>query len=324
MLLCLLFSVTACSSSGSLSDSDNSTGIPDSTGYSKHSVGSSNSDSSGNSGDLGDSGSSGNSGNTGSSSNSGNTSGSSSPLGGSQPANSSSQSTDSTSPIKETRANLLGTAISITIYGDTDKKVFEEAFSIVADIDTRMSANRDDSEISKIGHASGTTAVPVSADTYALIERAVEISKLCGGAFDISIAPIMERWKADEFFCILPQASEISGRLPLVDYGNIILSDGSVMLAEAGMKLDLGAIAKGYACDTVLEYLKTNGVETALLDFGGNIYTYGEKPDKSPWKLGIRSPIIGESSVVCTVTVRNTSVVTSGGYERYFEKNGMI
>ena len=232
--------------------------------------------------------------------------------------------TDSSSPIRETRADLLGTVVSITLYGDADSEIFEEAFSIVADIDARMSANRDDSEISKIGDASGKSAVLVSADTFALIERAIEISELCGGAFDITIAPVMELWKAEEFFCVLPQASMIASKLPLVDYKNIILSDSSVMLAEEGMKLDLGAIAKGYACDSVMSFLKERGVETALLDFGGNIYAYGEKPDGSPWKLGIRSPIIGETGVICTVSVRDSSVVTSGGYERYFEKDGMI
>ena len=233
-------------------------------------------------------------------------------------------SSGSSTPRKEIRADLLGTVISITVFDDTDTRVFEEAFSIVSDIDARMSVNIEDSEISKIGHASGTQAVRVSGDTYALIERAINISKLCGGAFDITIAPIMELWKSNEFFYVLPQASEISDKLLLVDYRSILLSEGSVMLAEAGMKLDLGAIAKGYACDSVVEFLISSGVETALLDFGGNIYTYGEKPDGSPWKLGIRSPVIGENDIVCTVTVRDTSVVTSGGYERYFEKDGTI
>ena len=232
--------------------------------------------------------------------------------------------TDNVTPLKETQTDLLGTAISITIYGSTDKKLIEKAFSIVSDIDVRMSANRNDSEISKIGQESGKRAVPVSSDTYALTKRAVELSEISGGAFDVTIGPVMELWKTDEIFCVLPQTSDISECLQFVDYKNIYLAEGSVMLAVEGMKLDLGAIAKGFACDTVKEYLKQNGVETALLDFGGNICAYGKKPDGSPWKLGIRSPILGESGIVCTITVKDTSVVTSGGYERYFEKNDVI
>ena len=233
-------------------------------------------------------------------------------------------STSKTSPTKETRTDILGTVISITIYGDADQAIFDEAFAIVSDIDARMSANRQDSEISAIGRESGNHAVLISDDTYELIERAVGFSELCDGAFDITVGSVMELWKTGETFNTRPEDSEISRLLPLVDYRDIILSDGGVMLAEEGMKLDLGAIAKGHACDAVMEYLKAQGVETALLDFGGNIYTFGKKPDGSPWKLGIRSPIIGETGIVCAVTVRDKSVVTSGGYERYFEKGGTV
>ena len=227
-------------------------------------------------------------------------------------------------PVRETRTDILGTVISITIYESVDGEIFDEAFSLVADIDARMSANREDSEVSAIGRESGRRAVSVSGDTYGLIERAIEFSALCGGAFDITVGAVMELWKTDEIFAVRPADAEIARRLPLINYENVILSGGSVMLAEEGMKLDLGAIAKGYACDTVLEYLKSQGVTAALLDFGGNIYAYGEKPDGSPWRLGIRSPVIGESGIVCSVTVQDASVVTSGGYERYFEEDGTI
>ena len=227
-------------------------------------------------------------------------------------------------PIKETRTNLLGTVISITFYEEVDKKVVDDAFAIISDIDTRMSANIADSEISGIGRESGRGPASVSDDTYRLIERAIGFSNLCDGAFDITIGSIMTLWKTGETFSTLPDASSVAGSLPLVDYRAIALSEDGVMLAKEGMKIDLGAIAKGYACDIVLDYLKSQGVKTALLDFGGNIYAYGEKPDGVPWKLGIRSPIIGENTIACTVTVKNASVVSSGGYERYFEENGVI
>ena len=227
-----------------------------------------------------------------------------------------------TVPVKETRTDLLGTVISITVYEDVDKKVFDEAFSLVSDIDARMSANRADSEIAAIGRESGKSAVPVSDDTYSLIERAKEFSERCGGAFDITVGSVMDLWKTGETFNVLPEASDIASMLPLIDYRDIILSEEGVMLADEGMQLDLGAIAKGYACDTVVDYLKAQGIKTALLDFGGNIYVFGEKADGTAWKLGIRSPIIGESGIACAVTVKDASVVSSGGYERYFEERG--
>ena len=227
-------------------------------------------------------------------------------------------------PVKETRTSLLGTVISITLYGSADKALFDGAFSVVADIDNRMSANKENSEISAIGRESGNRAVSVSDDTYKLIERALGFSELCGGTFDITVGSVMELWKTGEDFSVRPDASELARRLPLINYKNVLLSDGGVMLKDDGMKLDLGAIAKGYACDMTLEYLKEQGVKTALLDFGGNIYTFGQKPDGSPWRLGIRSPIIGENGIVCSITVNDESVVTSGGYERYFEEDGTI
>ena len=227
-------------------------------------------------------------------------------------------------PVRETRTGLLGTVISITVYGDANKELFDGAFALVADIDARMSANREDSEIAAVGRESEKNAVSVSGDTYSLLERALGFSELCGGAFDITVGAVMALWKTGEVFNVRPDDAEIARRLPLINHKNVILSDGGVMLAEHGMKLDLGAIAKGYACDKVFEYLKAHGVKSALLDFGGNIYTFGKKPDGSPWRLGIRSPIIGENGIVCSVTVQDESVVTSGVYERYFEEGGTV
>ena len=232
-------------------------------------------------------------------------------------------------PVQDMRMDLLGTLISVSIYDDADagssRRVFDEAFDIVADIDARMSVNNPDSEISNIGRAGGKNAVAVSEDTYELIERAIGFSELYGGVFDITVGAVMELWKTDEVFNVRPDDEEIKNRLPLINYKDVFLTDeGGVMLKKEGMKLDLGSIAKGYACDKVLEYLKSQDIAAALLDFGGNIYVYGSKPDGSQWKVGIRAPIAGENEVVCTATVSDVSVVTSGGYERYFEEGGVV
>ena len=217
-------------------------------------------------------------------------------------------SSANSAPVKQTRIDLLGTVISITLYEDVDEKVFDEAFAIVADIDARMSTNNASSEILALGHESGRRAVAVSEDTYQLIERAIGYSELCEGAFDITIGSVMQLWKTGAAFDTLPDDAAILNHLPLVNYKNIILSDDGVLLAKEGMQIDLGAIAKGYACDMVLDFLKSRGIKTALLDFGGNIYVLGEKAEGSTWKLGIRSPIVGENEIVCTVAVKNASI----------------
>ena len=110
-----------------------------------------------------------------------------------------------------------------------------------------------------------------------------------------------------------------------MDYKGIGLdAPGRVSLAVRGMALDLGGIAKGYACDRAVAVLREGGIEHAVLDFGGNVYVMGTKPGGSNWRVGIRVPLMGESGVVCVVEAAEISVVTSGGYERFFEWDGAV
>ena len=232
--------------------------------------------------------------------------------------------TPSPSLNKDTRMDLLGTVITLSTYEDVEQQVFDDAFSIVADIESRMSTNLPDSEISHINQNAGQDFIPVSDDTRALIEAGIAFSDLSGGAFDITVGPVMELWKVDGEFSVRPNDDEIADRLHLLNYQEIVLFADGVLLNQPGMMLDLGGIAKGYACDTVLDYFKAQNVSCALLDFGGNIYAHGIKPDGTPWKIGVQLPFIGESGVVCAVEAQDASVVTSGGYERYFEQDGSV
>jgi thiamine biosynthesis lipoprotein len=223
---------------------------------------------------------------------------------------------------QDTRVDFLGTVITLSGYDDIGQGVFDEAFALVADIDERMSANSQDNELAPISAKAGDGPVPVSHDTYALVQWAVEFSQMSGGAFDITVGPVMELWKLDGAFAVRPEEAAIKDRLPLVGYQNITLEEDGILLNLPEMKLDLGGIAKGYACDTVLDYLKRQNIHKALLDFGGNVYAHGTKPDGSAWKIGIRSPLIGDDEIACAVSVQDRAVVTSGGYERYFQEDG--
>jgi len=223
---------------------------------------------------------------------------------------------------QRTEMDLLGTVITISSYEPLDRKVLDRAFATVTEIEERMSVNLSHSEISAI-NGGGTEPVEVSEETRALIARAIEFSELSGGAFDISIGSVMQLWKRDGEFAVLPTHEDIRIALRLVDSGQIVLSDHAV-LTPAGMQLDLGGIAKGYACDKTLEYLKSVGIVGALLDFGGNIYAHGLKPDGTPWVIAVASPVVGDDGLVCVIPVSDTAVVTSGGYERYFEADGTM
>lgn len=226
--------------------------------------------------------------------------------------------------VSDTRSEILGTVITVSSYEKMNEDIFDGVFDVIADIDNRMTMHTTNSEIARVNAASGNEAVAVSADTYELIGWAKEFSEASSGAFDISIGAVTELWKKDSEFAVLPQTAEIDAALPLVDYEQVELTDEKVFLKQPGMMIDLGGIAKGYACDQAVAYLQGQGISSGLLDFGGNIYAHGAKPDDSSWQIGIKSPITGESGNVCAVGVRDKAVVTSGGYERYFEENGVV
>ena len=226
-----------------------------------------------------------------------------------------------------TRDNLLGTTITISIHDNIPDNTFDtlitQCFDAISDIETRMSINRRDSEISLLNDNSGETFF-VSDDIHDLIKKAVYFSAITDGAFDISIGSVMELWKTDGDFLTLPPSMDISEKLVNVGYEGIIFPGENLISLPAGMKLDLGAIAKGYALATVRDILVENGIQHAILDFGGDIFTIGRKPDGSNWRVAIKTPIIGDNSLVCLVEVYDSCVMTSGGYERYFESDGTI
>ena len=222
------------------------------------------------------------------------------------------------------RDDLLGTVISISIHGDDSEHLFEQSFEAVQDIDNRMSVNRVDSEISRLNETL-EGFYTVSADIFGLIDRAIYLSELSNGAFDITIGAVSELWRLDGDFAVLPSEETIRDKLLYVGSDGISLSeDGRTVFMSEGMRLDLGSFAKGYSIDIVKDMLIENGVRHALLDFGGDLHAIGYRPDGSKWRIGIRSPIIGDNDIACIVEVSDLSIITSGGYERFFEQDGVV
>jgi len=222
------------------------------------------------------------------------------------------------------RDDLLGTVITISIHGDYSEHLFEQSFEAVMDIDKRMSANRADSEISRLNENS-EGFYSVSADIFDLIDRAIYLSKLSDGAFDITIGAFSELWRLDGDFAVLPPEEKIRDNLLHVGSDRISMSeDGRTVFMSEGMRLDLGSFAKGYSLEIVKDMLIENGVQHALLDFGGDLHAIGYRPDGQKWRIGIRSPIIGDNDIACIVEISDSSIVTSGSYERFFEQDGVI
>lgn len=218
---------------------------------------------------------------------------------------------------------LLGTTIGVTLYEEGPDDIFEQVFARVREIEEKMSVSEEDydrTELLEVNRNAGRRPVAVSADTFEVVRRAVEYSALTDGAFDVTIQPLVELWGIGTQDAQVPSEEEITERLALVDYRKVELNpaEQTIYLPEEGMGLDVGAIAKGYAADEARRILQENGVDRALLDFGGNILTMGEKPSGEPWAIGIQNPNEGRGRFLGILESGPTAVVTSGDYERFF------
>ena len=217
----------------------------------------------------------------------------------------------------------FNTIIDIQIYDHSSEALKTDIINLLDSIEQKMSRYIPSSEVSLINNNSGIEPVEVSPETYDVIEKALNYGKLTQGVFDITIGPIIDLWKIGSEEEAVPTIDVKKEILPLVDYKNVLLEDHQVFLKEEGMSIDLGGVVKGYAADQIVEVLKANNVESALINLGGNIYLHGYKPDGSKWKVGIRNPFEGRGDYIGTLTTSSQTVVTSGPYEKYFYENNI-
>ncbi len=196
-----------------------------------------------------------------------------------------------------------------------------EAMALCEYFDQTFSRTIPSSDIGRINSAGGAP-VQVERDTAELIARSLEYSEASNGAFDITIGIITSLW--DFADGVKPADELIEEALPHVDYRMVHVEDQTVTLDDPFGMLDLGGIAKGYVADVVIDYLASVGVTSAFVNLGGNVKVLGTKPDGSPWQIGVRDPAwdAPEDSSVARIALEGGSVVTSGLYERQFEKDG--
>lgn len=209
----------------------------------------------------------------------------------------------------------------ITISGYADKEILEGAVALCGEYEKVFSRTVKGSDVWRINHGEGCP-VQVCGDTAELLAMALDICEKSGGALDITIAPASDLWdfKADE--PEIPDSGELSSAAELVDYTKLKL-EGDMVTLPAGMAIDLGAVAKGYIADKAAEYLKEKGVESAILNLGGNVVALGSKPDGREWSIGIQDPEKENGKSGYSVMVADKSVVTSGIYQRGFDKDGV-
>jgi len=229
---------------------------------------------------------------------------------------------------------VLGTNCTITIFEDRKESVLVEqalinAFDRLREIDNLMSVNLPASDISRINASAGIEPVRVNKDVFNLITNSFICYFYSSGAFNPAIGPIVSLWDIDGSNPRVPLQQEIDAALPLTKFNDIEFDYDtySIFLKKQGMSLDLGAIAKGYAADETAVILLNAGIKRAIIDLGGNVIVLGQNPRKKPWRVGIQDPNgqPGDYIRIINVTVDQyyTSIVTSGGYQRYFEQDGI-
>ena len=205
----------------------------------------------------------------------------------------------------------MDTLMDFSAYAD--ESLLAEARDIVMDIEKRVSVTDENSELYALNRDGGGT---VSPETAALLDTALSLCRLTGGAFDVSVYPVVRAWGFTTGEYRVPSFDETAALSERVDYARIRVNGDSVTLPD-GMEIDLGGIAKGYAGREAASYLRAHGVTSALLNLGGNVQTVGSKPDGSAWRVAVRDPL-NETAYAGVAEVRDKAAVTSGGYERCF------
>lgn len=220
---------------------------------------------------------------------------------------------------------LLDTTCSIKVYEKISEKTFEQAFAAVSKVDQLMNVNDPGSEVYQINQNAGIKPVPVSSDTFFVIQKALEYSRISEGKFDITIGPLVQLWGINTDSEKVPSQSEINEIMPLVNYKNVILNEAerTVFLKFKEMQIDLGGIAKGYAADKAVNILRDKGIKYVLIDFGGNIYAMGSKPGGAAWNIAVQHPDASRNIYMGILPIENSAMVTSGIYERYFMEDGV-
>lgn len=222
------------------------------------------------------------------------------------------------------QAFALDTIVSVSLYDHKEQAVLDHALSLCTQYEKLLSRTLPESDVSRINAHPGSS-VAVDPRTAQLIQKGLEFGKLSDGAFDITIAPVSSLWDFKSEKPSPPAPEAIAQAIKKVDYTRVHVEGSTVTLPEDGEGLDLGGIAKGYIADRIAEYLRAQGVKSAIVDLGGNIYALGQKPDGTDWRVGIQSPFKQRGAdIIGFVRVKNKSVVTSGVYERYFEKDGRL
>ena len=220
----------------------------------------------------------------------------------------------------------MNTVIEQKWYGESADTVYTGMETKIREIESVLSLHLSQSEIATINENAGVQPVEVSQRTFGLLQRAKELSEQSDGAFDITIAPVVELWGITSDHPHVPTDEELAQAMALMGLEDLVLDEEActAYLTRPGMAIDLGGIAKGWTADQLREYARELGAERGYVSLGGNLMIIGERPDGDPFKFGLRDPQGDASTYLGTVTLEDgCTMATTGGYERYFEEDGI-
>ena len=224
----------------------------------------------------------------------------------------------------------MGTSYAVKLTDRVEpERVDEIAEAIEArliGLDQRLSTYRETSEVSRFNTYPGTSWFTVSEETVFILTTAIAISKLSEGAFDVTIGPLVDLWGfgPDGQPERVPEQAEIDALLAITGYELLQVRESppSVRRTRPGVKIDLSAIAKGYAVDALAALLDNAGADSYLVEIGGEVRAQGVKADGADWKIAIESPLVGTRLIQTVVRLRDTAIATSGDYRNFFEHAG--
>lgn len=209
----------------------------------------------------------------------------------------------------------MNTFMSVKTYGKNSKIANEQIFQKITELENLFSTTRTESEVFKLNHSDGKK-LKLSDSTFFLLNYGVEKAKIFDGHFNPFLFPVIQEWGFTTGEYKIPSKSQIFLLLNNTDFEKVQFFDDNSVKFQKNMMVDFGSLAKGFATDECVKILKANNIESAILDFGGNIFAYGKKPDSSAWRIGIKNPFADDIQIALNIC--DKAVVTSGGYERFF------
>ena len=213
----------------------------------------------------------------------------------------------------------MDTYMTLKVWCDDGDAANAEAAARIEALEAAFSVTRPESDIARV-NAAGGAPVTVGEDTANVIAAGLAMGAKTSGALDITVYPVLRAWGFTTDTMHVPEEAEIASLLADVDYTRVTL-DGQTVTVPAPQEIDLGALAKGYTSDAVMDIYRAHGAQSAIVSLGGNVQALGTKPDGSLWKVGILDPFHPDQDL-CVLEVADRAVITSGNYERYFEEDG--